>query len=254
MSTGKVMLADLNENRGLTPNYPITLDTEFDPADGADVARVSDPRLLDIVIKLNGFFMPHLTLPEAHILDHLGMREFFNLLNQRSQLLDARLYFISRGDGDFKMGPVILASERYSISQPRERFPLRSLLARKLGQDDPERHPWELSSFWDARGRDGSKRREEKRNRIREAEPAKRLAIAMDLLGPEYESYIGQADEIWDAHADVTRVPLPPPDYAGHLTHLVNAYKGAPEDKRREELADELIKQINSGSWIMRRC
>lgn len=245
MGTLQVCLANLDEKKELTPNYPVTLDTEF-KCDSADVTRVNNPLVVDAVIKLHALFTPHLVLHEAQILDHSGMRAFFNLLNTRSELQDALRYFTSPGADTLGLGPVILVSERYDRNDPRHAFPLDTLLARKLGADNPDRHPWELSSFWNARG---GEERDQARLRIRETKPADRLSIAMELLEPAgaYRHYLGLASEVWDKRADITRIPLSPPDYAGQLKQLLLEHERG-FDERTAETAAELRTLIDRGS------
>jgi hypothetical protein len=242
----QVLLADLEQKKGITPNYPCALDTEFDFTSRVDLDRVSDPCVVDALVKVHAFFMPHIVVQEAQILDHLGRRRFFGLLESKSELIDALRYFVDPGKDRLEMGPLVLASERYSTSASRHPFPLEQLLARKLGADDPGRHPWELSSFWEA---NGGQKRDEARRQVREANPSRRLAIAKNLLEPAdaYDHYLKQASEIWDKRADVTRLPLPAPDYAGKIARLL-AQGGAYLDQRESEIASELVNSIRSGS------
>jgi hypothetical protein len=214
-------LADLN-SKPIEPNYPVTLDTEHRPK-GMDLVRVSDPQVADAIIKLHGLFTPYLVLNESQVLDHLGLRALFDSLRNNNQLREALGYLVDAGKDKLEMGPVILASERYSPKDPRHAFRLDKLLARKLGADDPSRHPWVLSSFWNEATRDQA------RDAILAAAPKKRLRLAMKLLEPGsgYASYIEVASEVWDRNADVTRVPLPAPDYAGRLIELLDQNAGS---------------------------
>jgi hypothetical protein len=245
MTLKYVRMADLNTKEGLTPNYPFTLDTEFDPDDPMQLTRVSNPWIVDAVIKLHGLFTPHIVLNEAQVLDHSGMRAYFKLLESRSELVDALRYFSNPGKDKLGLGPLVLAGERFSPEDPTHEFPLVDLLARKLGANDPERHPWELSSFWNARG----PKRHESRSYLRQLEPSERLAAAVSLLEPSnaYAHYLELASEIWDVNADVTRVALPPPDYPAQLERLVLEHKEC-LDREAGETAEQLLQLIKNGS------
>lgn len=221
----------------LEPNHPVSLETSRQLEEFESVASA---KLIEMIIKLNGFFTPHLVLHEAQLLDHVGMRRFFCRLKKEEQEFDALVsYLTDPGKDPLGLGPVIVASE-YDVADLKGIIPLAALLKRKLGVDNPARVPWQFGSI------NPPQKRESVNKQILASDANHRYELAvenLDYARGDYPRYLELISNVWDHAGDVTRYNLTKPDYPGTLMTLLSESNfGDAESPTAERLREALLK------------
>jgi hypothetical protein len=148
--------------------------------------------------------------------------------------------------GSFGLGPVVVSSEPYSMSDVHQSFSLEDLLKRKLGADNPQRTPWEFSSI-------NKNDRTEVNEAIRRAPPGERFDLALHYLEPrgEYDSFLTIASRIWHENAARTRVPGPGGKMAQEMGQIFRKCLEMHRESRADEAAKQLLECIRGDRLIL---
>ncbi len=173
------------------------------------------------------------------------MRNFFlELESDRKNLDDIIRYLADPGKDGLELGPVIVATE-YDREDPKNVIPLRSLLGRKLGVNDPARFPWQLSSS-------APHKREALNRKIVETVGPDRLELVIKNVGhssTEYEHYLDLVSTVWDDAYQFTRFNLDPPNYKQRLAEMLSDVEGEIVGQTAKTAA-KLRQMITSGQLV----